>query len=70
MQELFKGYYFNKNDAQAGVPEPAHNQSSQILLSGHTTTKTTSGVDNDQSPHPAKGKSNRQSVEGEIEEEV
>ena len=39
VQELFKTYYYNKNDVQSNVPEPAQNQSSQILLSG--TTKTT-----------------------------
>ena len=57
MQELFKGYYYNKNDVVSNVPELPQNQSSQILLSGHTTTtKATSGVDNDVSPALLKGK--------------
>ena len=47
VQQLFKGYYFNKNDMAVQQPEPAHNQSSQILLSGLTTTKTTQGLESE-----------------------
>ena len=56
VQQLFKGYYFNKNDVQK-QPDNAHNQSSQILLSGaHTTTKTTSGNAMENEPVLLKGR--------------
>ena len=57
VQELFKGYYYNKKEAQAGQPEPAQNQSSQILLSGTTKMTTQGQAEKDESPAPAKGRS-------------
>ncbi len=69
VQQLFKGYYYNKNDVASNIPEPVMNQSSQILLSGPSkTTATTGGMDHDLTPNRSKGR-DRNEFEAEIEEE-
>lgn len=56
IQELFKGYYFNKHDVSA--PKPEHRES--IIQQTGTTKLTTMGVvftgNNDDSPRLLKGK--------------
>ena len=75
MQQLFKGYYYSKNDVSAAVPEPATNQSSQqILLSGSKPTNTTQATHGEQpvivNTNSKKRKSRRAEIENEIEEEL